>query len=157
MIHPYHTDESYTPAAFAWNFCPICGLKMERIHDGEATRPHCPDCRRFYYLNPIPAACCFVTQGDKVLLTRRAVTPCIGEWCLPGGFVELGETTEEAVLRELQEETSLIGSTPHLIGVRTHVSRLYGSVMIIGYAIETWEGTLSPGSDVMENALFRGG
>ncbi len=94
------------PKPFHWNYCGACGAALYPAHDGQSERPYCVDCHRFYYRNPIPAACCFVRRGaDELLFAQRAVQPCYGEWSLPGGFVELDETTEEAALRQLLEET----------------------------------------------------
>ena len=48
-----------------------------------------------------------ILDGDRVLLVQRGQEPLKGEWSLPGGAVELGETLEEALVREVREETSL--------------------------------------------------
>jgi len=59
----------------------------------------------------------------RVLLIRRKYSPFQGHFALPGGFVELGETTEAAVLRELKEETGIDGASPRLIGVYSDPTR----------------------------------
>ncbi len=145
---------TFDPAPFTWNYCPICGRPLAASHDGESQRPHCQACRRFYYLNPVPAACCFVSRGADLLFVRRAIEPCRGQWSFPGGFVEIGETTEEAARRELFEETGLRGSGFHLIGASTQPSRLSGAVTVLGYAVARWEGELTPASDALDAAFF---
>ena len=145
---------AYDPEPFAWNFCPICGAPLVLRADGEKEQPHCAVCRRFYYRNPVPAVCCFVTRGDALLLARRAVEPCLGEWSLPGGFVEIGETTEQAAVRELYEETGLRAGGLCLIGVTTQQSRIAGAVTVLGYAIEEWDGEPRAGSDAMDLRFF---
>lgn len=142
------------PAIFAWNFCPICGDALVPRNDGESDRPHCQRCRRHYYLNPVPAACCLVTRGDALLFVQRAVEPCLGQWTFPGGFVEVGETTEEAALRELREETGLAGRDPRLIGASTQPSRLSGAVTVLGYVVRDWNGTPRAMSDAMDAKFF---
>lgn len=142
------------PAPLEWNYCPICGRALTLCHDGERDRPCCTGCRRFYYSNPVPAACCLVPRGDELLFVQRAVEPCKGLWSLPGGFVEVGETTDQAALRELAEETALRGSRPRLIGARTHPSRLSGAVVVMGYLIEEWEGVPRAATDAMDCGFF---
>ncbi len=141
--------------AFAWNHCPICGGQTVQAHDGQSIRPHCPNCRRFYYSNPVPAACCFLTNPNgELLMVQRSIEPRKGMWTLPGGFVELGETTEEAALRELREETGLIGRKATLLGVSTRPSKMSGGVIVLGYRVDEWEGELKADTDACDLGFF---
>lgn len=140
---------------FAWNFCPVCGKTLVIANDGQDPRPHCADCHRFYYSNPVPAACCFVTnERDELLFVQRSVEPRKGMWSLPGGFVEVGETTEEAALRELEEETGLRGRGTHLVGATTRASQMTGGILVLGYAIAEWEGEMVAMTDAMDAGFF---
>ena len=58
------------------------------------------------------------SHGAQVLLITRGFPPCEGRLAFPGGFVEMGEDPETAVLRELREETGIEGSEPELFAVR---------------------------------------
>ena len=62
---------------------------------------------RTYPERPIVAVGAVILDGERVLLVQRGLEPLKGEWCLPGGAVEIGETLEAAVVREVREETSL--------------------------------------------------
>jgi ADP-ribose pyrophosphatase YjhB (NUDIX family) len=95
-----------------------------------------------------------VREGDKILFVQRAIEPRKGFWTLPGGFVELDESTEEAALRELEEETALIGRGTRLIGASTRQSKLAGAVVVIGYAVEEWEGSPVAATDAMDFGFF---
>ncbi len=139
---------------FEWNHCPICGDVLISADDGQSMRPHCPPCERFYYSNPAPAACCFLTNdAGELLLVQRSIEPRKGLWTLPGGFVEMGETTDQAALRELEEETALRGEGTSLLGVST-ISSKHGGVIVIGYKVERWEGELDAKTDAMDAAFF---
>lgn len=59
------------------------------------------------YETPGMATDAVLLHHGKVLLVQRGKEPAKGQWAIPGGFVEVGETTEQAVLRELNEETGL--------------------------------------------------
>jgi mutator protein MutT len=85
-------------------FCLQCGAGLRDARDGDHVRRRCPRCGFTFYDNPVLASCAVVTRRGRVLLARRANPPCAGLWDLPGGFLEAGETPEQALRRELREE-----------------------------------------------------
>lgn len=66
---------------------------------------------------PVPTVGVVCLRGDKVLLIKRGTPPRLGQWSLPGGRMELGETTVAAALRELKEETGVEAEILGLIDV----------------------------------------
>ena len=129
-------------------FCPLCGGALSlRFREGRE-RLSCEVCNETLYENPVPASCLVVVDNrNQVLLVKRSVAPKIGWWCLPGGFMELGETPEAAALRELQEETGLAGDIDCLMGVMATPNKLYHTVLMIAYRVRRFEGALRPGDD----------
>lgn len=75
------------------------------------------------YANPALAVDAVWIRYGKVLLVRRGQPPFRGMWALPGGFVELRETVEAAVVRELREETGLMARPDRLVGVYSGPNR----------------------------------
>jgi ADP-ribose pyrophosphatase YjhB (NUDIX family) len=90
------------------NFCSECGNSVEqKIPDGETLlRAVCPNCQTIHYQNPKIVAGCIPEWKGKILLCRRAIEPRLGFWTFPAGFMELGESTEEAAARETREEAN---------------------------------------------------
>jgi ADP-ribose pyrophosphatase YjhB (NUDIX family) len=84
-------------------FCPFCGA-ANRPLEGTHHRS-CAKCGEADYLNPAPAVGIAILDGDRILLSLRAREPKKGQWDLVGGFVDAGETVEQATRREVQEET----------------------------------------------------
>jgi ADP-ribose pyrophosphatase YjhB (NUDIX family) len=89
-----------------------------------------------------------------VLLVKRNVEPKSGFWCLPGGFIELGEKPEEGALRELEEETGLKGKIGMLLGVTSSPSSQYDTVLMVGYLVKNYNGRLNSGYDASEAGWF---
>lgn len=87
-------------------FCSQCGNPViQCIPEGDnRLRYVCNHCTLVHYQNPNIVAGCLPSFGDKVLLCRRAIEPRRGYWTLPAGFMENGETLEEAARRETDEE-----------------------------------------------------
>ncbi|MBT9531926.1 MAG: NUDIX hydrolase [Pseudomonas sp.] len=87
-------------------FCSQCASPVEqRIPEGDnRLRFVCPQCQTIHYQNPRIIAGCLPVWGEQVLLCRRAIEPRRGFWTLPAGFMENGETLEQAAARETLEE-----------------------------------------------------
>ncbi|MEM9739389.1 MAG: NUDIX hydrolase [Pseudomonadota bacterium] len=78
---------------------------QEQVPDGDdRMRRVCNHCSFIDYENPKIVAGSVVTQGDQILLCKRAIEPRKGYWTLPAGYMEKGETVEEAAAREAREE-----------------------------------------------------
>jgi len=135
--------------------CAYCGGKLVyKAWEGQK-RPFCETCNRAIYENPVPASCLVVIDSrDRVALVKRNVAPRKGHWCLPGGFMELGEGPEEAALRELLEETGLTGHIERLLGVMSTPNAQYHTVLMIAYLVREFSGVLLPGDDASEAAWF---
>ena len=80
--------------------CSYCGTAF-----GEGKFPkRCAACAQTTWLNPTPVAVLIVPVGTGVMTIRRGIPPHVGQLALPGGFVEVGETWQEAGAREVREE-----------------------------------------------------
>lgn len=89
-----------------FRYCPKCSSPRFEISGNRSLR--CPDCGLHYFINSTAAVAALVgDENDNLLLTTRGVEPHIGKLDLPGGFIDPGETAEEAVVRELYEELGL--------------------------------------------------
>ena len=87
-------------------YCPVCGQKSFVENDEKSKR--CTQCGFVYYFNPSAAVACFIRNiNGELLLVRRAKEPGKGTLDLPGGFMDRYECAEEAVYREVMEETGL--------------------------------------------------
>lgn len=136
-------------------FCHFCGHPLvKKAVDGQ-TRLYCQACVIPIYENPVPATCLVtIDDAERLLLVKRSVAPKKGYWCLPGGFMELRETPEAAGLRELYEETGLIGEIARLLGVTTNNSSDYDTVLMVGFLVQSWHGKLIAGDDADAAAWF---
>ena len=136
-------------------FCHFCASPLQNRHVEGRMRLYCPRCRLPIYENPVPAACVvLIDDHHRLLLVKRRIAPKQGMWCLPGGFVECGETPEQAAVRELQEETGLTGRINTLIGVTSSPGTLYKSILIIAYLVTCFSGSAMAGDDASEVGFF---
>ena len=87
-------------------YCPVCGQPTFVERNEKAKM--CTHCGFVYYFNPSAAVACFIRNAaGELLLVRRAKEPGKGTLDLPGGFVDMYESGEEAAAREVREETGL--------------------------------------------------
>ncbi|MDH6355506.1 NAD+ diphosphatase [Dysgonomonas sp. PH5-45] len=89
-----------------FRFCPKCG--SPRFVENNFKSKKCEECNFIYYFNPSSATVAFiVNRNGELLVATRAFDPAKGTLDMPGGFVDLDESLEECVVREVEEETSL--------------------------------------------------
>lgn len=97
---------------------------------------------------PALAADCVIFHGDAVVLVKRKYNPFKGQYALPGGAVEIGETVEDACRREMREETGLDVRNLRLIGVYSKPDRdPRGHTVSIAYLADADVSKIKAGSD----------
>ncbi len=98
-------------------YCPVCGSKHFEEQDVKSKR--CENCGFEYYLNPSSAVAAFIlNERGQLLVEKRKNDPGRGTLDLPGGFCDMEETIEEAIAREVKEETGLVlASSRYLFSV----------------------------------------
>ena len=138
-------------------FCHQCAapLGMRYVIEEQRDRLVCSSCGFIHYLNPRVVASVLPeldgADGVRLLLMRRALAPRRGFWTPPGGFVELGESTEEAALREGQEE---VGLPLELIGLLGVYSRPAVGIVVVAYRGRALHGEPQPGEEALEARWF---
>ncbi len=91
---------------YQFKYCPKCGSEQFVTNNFKSNR--CEACGFVYYFNPSSATVAVIINDNKeILVATRAHEPAKGTYDLPGGFVDMAETAEEAVSREVKEETDL--------------------------------------------------
>lgn len=133
--------------------CMQCGQRLSTaVPEGDTKRRLvCLDCGFIHYINPRPVAGTIPVRADgKILLGRRDIEPRRGFWVFPGGFMDVGETAEEAAIRETMEETRLEVTNLELLGVFT---RLQPGVVVIVYQAEAI-GEAEVGDETSEIGWF---
>jgi 8-oxo-dGTP diphosphatase len=99
-----------------------------------------------------------VNSKGEVLLIRRNHSPYKGMWAIPGGFVELGETTENAATREVFEESGIKTRTVRLVGVYSNPRRdPRGQVVSVAYLLKPVGGRLSKSDETSDARYFPAG
>lgn len=133
------------------NFCPYCGTAAVRRPVAGKERDTCPACGYIAFPDPKVAACTIPVSGGRLVLVRRAIEPGKGKWTFPGGYMDRGETVEEAAVRETLEETGLTVELERLVGVYSYHT---SPVVVIVYAARVTGGTLQVMDECMDARLF---
>jgi 8-oxo-dGTP diphosphatase len=117
--------------------------------------------RREFPECPLVGVGAVIVKDERALLIRRGQPPLLGEWSLPGGVLECGETLREAVIREVREETGLEVDTSEMLGVyerviRSEDGRVRYHYVLIDFLCRPAGGELNAGSDAAEVGWFGG-
>jgi ADP-ribose pyrophosphatase YjhB (NUDIX family) len=108
--------------------CTFCGA---RFTPGQAWPRRCAACGETSYLNPTPVAVVLQPVGAGLLVVRRGIPPARDRLALPGGFIEVDETWQEAAVRELSEETGLTAD-PSAVRLFDTLSAPDGTLLVFG-------------------------
>jgi ADP-ribose pyrophosphatase YjhB (NUDIX family) len=132
--------------------CSYCGT---RYPDGAAWPRLCAGCGETTWSNPLPVAVVLlpVAYADGragVVVVRRDIEPCRGQLSLPGGFIETGESWQEAAVRELREETGLPGNPLEVRLFDVHSTRKGHAVLVFGVLPARAAETLPPSAPTEE-------
>lgn len=129
----------------------MCGTRLVgRLLHG-LDRPACPNCSFIHYAGPKVAVGVVLSRAGRLFLNRRAIDPGKGRWSFPSGYVDLGESTMDAALREVKEETGYDARLDGLLGVYSTPSR---PVVFIVYTGEIVGGSPVECDEVEEVGLF---
>ncbi len=134
-------------------FCAECGTPVEFLIPPDDVLPRhvCPQCATIHYRNPKLVVGCIAEWQGRILLCRRAIEPAHGRWTLPAGFMENGESTQQAALRETLEEACArvdIDALFSLISI-PHIDQVH--LFYRGRLLDT---AFSPGVESLETRLF---
>ncbi|MCQ5340710.1 MAG: NUDIX hydrolase [Candidatus Methanomethylicia archaeon] len=114
---------------------------------------------REYHDHPLIGAGILAIENGKVLLIKRGNEPNKGLWSIPGGLVKLGESPEEAAIREFKEETGLNAIIEKLLGIfniviKDNEGKIKYHYIVVDYLGKVIGGELKPGSDVLDAKWF---
>ena len=135
-------------------FCPQCGsAEVEfRIPQGDNRPRHvCRNCQYIHYVNPKLVVGCVPVWRQQILLCRRAIEPRLGYWTTPAGFMEIGETLEQAAARETLEEACAEVAVEDMFAVVDVIQAEQVHVMFRARLITERYGA---GDESLEVALF---
>jgi len=134
-------------------FCSQCGHEVVvTIPPGDhLPRFVCEACGTIHYQNPRIVTGCVAEWQGRILLCKRAIDPRKGFWTLPAGFMENGETTEQAAARETAEEAlaEAVDLVPFALVNVPHVSQVH-----LMFRARLKDGRHAPGAESLETALM---
>jgi ADP-ribose pyrophosphatase YjhB (NUDIX family) len=140
-----------------YTFCPRCGAPLaDEVKFGRVRRA-CRYCGFIHFSDPKVAVAALVSDGARVLLVRRAAVPRIGFWALPAGYMDADELPEEAVVREVAEETGVTIRVLGLQGIAPLAGWAERRGILLLYTAAPAAGKINAADDVSEVAWFSRG
>lgn len=137
----------------SFRFCPKCAeaLSLILLKDGEPPRLVCGGCSYVFYQDPKVAACTICLLDGGIVLLKRGIEPQLGKWVFPGGFVDRGESVQDAAVRETLEEVNL---RVRLTGILDVYSFAGEPVVVVVYAADVVGGELEARDESLEARAF---
>jgi 8-oxo-dGTP diphosphatase len=141
------------PGPESYRFCPLCGGRLENrlLKASEPERLVCTGCGFVFYIDPKLAVLALVPYQGGLVMVRRAIEPGYGLWVVPGGFVDVGEKVEEAVVRETQEEAGLQVRVVRLLNVHSYRN---SRTVVLSFITDYLSGEVAAGDEELEARVF---
>jgi ADP-ribose pyrophosphatase YjhB (NUDIX family) len=151
MTSAHH--QHHTHGHIEYRFCPRCGGALEKrvVKSTEPKRLVCNACSFIFYQDPKVVAGTIFTLNGGIVLLKRGVEPAMGKWVFPGGYVDRGESVQEAAVRETREESRLEISLGPLLNVYSYPR---SPNVIVVYVAQVEGGELGAGDECVEAAIF---
>ncbi len=132
-------------------YCERCGgpLTWSLIEGSE--HQTCANCGWVVYIDPKVAAGVILALNGELVLLKRGVPPSVGKWVFPGGYVDAGEPTEVAAIREAREEVGLEVEIDELIGVYSYHGE---RVILVVYSGNAVGGSLEGNFECLDLKTF---
>jgi ADP-ribose pyrophosphatase YjhB (NUDIX family) len=145
--------EHHVHGPIEYRFCPRCGGDLEKriVKATEPKRLVCLNCSFIFYQDPKVVAGTIFTLDGGIVLLKRGVEPAMGKWVFPGGYVDRGESVQEAAVRETKEESQIEVKLGPLLNVYSY-SR--SPNVIVVYTADVVGGELAAGDESVEAGIF---
>jgi NAD+ diphosphatase len=131
-----------------YKFCPRCASPLEVLPLGGRQRTACTACGFTHWNNPLPVVAAIIEYQGQIVLARNAAWPP-KVFALITGFLEAGETPEQGIAREVEEETSLVVTQVSLVGVYEFTRK---NELIIAYHVQA-EGEIKLSEELVDYKL----
>jgi len=135
-------------------YCVKCGTQMIWQPEEGRQREVCPACGYIHYLHLKVAVAAQIELGGQLLLLKRAQDPWKGYWNLPAGYVEVDESLEDAVKREVWEETGYMVRVEELVGNYFFDDDPRGNGILLVFRAVIVSGDLHPNHESAEITYF---
>jgi 8-oxo-dGTP diphosphatase len=136
-----------------YRFCPRCGGALDRwtVKASEPKRLVCQSCAFIFYQDPKVVAGTVFTLDGGIVLLKRGVEPAFGQWVFPSGYVDRGESVQDAAIRETKEESQLDVRLNSLLNVYSYPR---SPNVIVVYVAEVIGGELAAADESTEAGIF---
>jgi ADP-ribose pyrophosphatase YjhB (NUDIX family) len=151
MSSEHHQHHAHGHVEF--RFCPRCGGDLDKrtVKANEPKRLVCVNCSFIFYQDPKVVAGTIFTFDGAIALLRRGVEPALGKWVFPGGYVDRGESVQDAAIRETLEESQVEVELGPLLNVYSYPR---SPTVIVVYAAQVIGGALAAGDESIEARIF---
>ncbi|HEY7713040.1 MAG TPA: NUDIX hydrolase [Candidatus Binatia bacterium] len=150
---PHRHHHGHSHGQLEYRFCPRCGgdLRHRTVKTNEPKRLVCQACTFIFYQDPKVVAGTVFTLDGGIVLLKRGVEPALGKWVFPGGYVDRGESVQDAAIRETKEESQLDVRLGALLNVYSYPR---SPNVIVVYTAEVIGGELAAADESVEAGIF---